>query len=110
MKNIFYYFRHRKKKKEREMFPYFEVKSCIPMSFGILFRCRTLQDVTLSEGQLLRLQNADRQVSVHCLTVEKEGVVSVKPTLCRRDEAVRITVECTEDLMYFPVNGTIIYA
>lgn len=112
MKDIFDYFRHRKKQEEEvpELFPCFDVKGCIPMAFGVMFRCRTLQEVTLDVGQQLCVQNADRKVYVRCLNFKKDGTVRTQRTTFQKDDRICITVECTQDLMYFPLKGTVIYA
>lgn len=105
MKNIFAYFKCGSRKGKGALSPSFEVKGCVPMSFGVLFRCVTLQDASLHAGMQLELRSGTRTALVQCLNIEKKFTVTVQETECKMGDEICITVAYTEAIMHFPLEG-----
>lgn len=104
MKDIFKCFRRSRSRKYVFVPPSFDVQSCLPMSFGVSFRCVALQDASVCSGLWLELRNDTRRARVQCLQVEKDSVVSVQKTECKKGEEICITVAYTRDLVSFSLK------
>lgn len=104
MKDIFKYFRRHRSRKPVFVSPSFDVKSYLPMSFGVSFRCVALQDASVRSGLWLELRNDTRTARVQCLQVEKDSVISIQETECKQGEEVGITVAYTKELVSFSLK------
>lgn len=81
------------------------VVGCIPMSFGVMFKCEVSGAVVLRGGMPLKMVNGSRAIALTCINVEKDYTVSCGETECNAGDTVCVTVELTEELRTFPLRG-----
>ena len=76
------------------------VVGCIPMSFGVMFKCEVSGAVVLRGGMPLKMVNGSRAIALTCINVEKDYTVSCGETECNAGDTVCVTVELTEGLRF----------
>lgn len=81
------------------------VVGCIPMSFGVMFKCEVSGTVVLRGSMPLKMVNGGRSIALTCINVEKDYTVSCGETECNAGDTVCVTVELTDELRTFPLHG-----
>lgn len=81
------------------------VVGCIPMSFGVMFKCEVSGTVVLRGGMPLKMVNGGCSIALTCINVEKDYTVSCGETECNAGDTVCVTVELTDELRTFPLHG-----
>ncbi len=103
MRNLFSFLIRSRKREECDALA---ITGCIPLSFGVMFRCEVLCDTEIVAGKTLTLVNGEKRCETTCINVEKDNVVSTKKVPCKVGDVVCIVVEYTDVLRKFPLKDT----
>lgn len=95
--------------RSEEPIPVFDITGCVPMSFGVMFKCVALTDVTVKGNMTILLVNGQEKMETQIINAEKESVVSIYETTFMKGETGTLTLEYSERIMTFPLRGVRIY-